>query len=1106
MPKKGKANKAKNTNANAQPMSENRESPPEISEKQSDTEPKAQLHERDLQELRSETPNLAGETEQEPTLEQSEPIEERAVEPQIGSNLSPTNVNENTFAEPANTVGTISSEEHSMDGVERKSESPQMSGAGTAEFPMFQDKGDEKNVEKNMEELTDGITGNTHNGNPLNNSEAQENAVNGTAGDTFSDIANNTQDDAPKVTEETTNDTLNPLNVIPSDQHQDTVNHTESTEEEVPTKPSEPVASDLTEPIQQSTEQPMPIEPSEPTNSIEPKVKPEDTLLETTGFVQVPEPAEKVEPIETVDITEDIVPAELAAPSESKRLEPTETTETIESTGLLKPTMEPEVTDTAPAMSMDPTEPAEPTVSAGTAEPAELAEPVGPIQPTPDPICLGSSPGEGIQATTGQTQSSVGSPNFEPCLSSLSHAIPETETDVFEPQPTHPIAQSTEPNAASPNNRSSSVPHADFSTNSTFPAQSAISSVPRTTPSLSKSSSITSATPVQRAYPIESPILRPRSRSFVLQPQQSKSPLRPVRSPSYAQQATILAQKAAPPTPESISPASRASSTAQRAFQPSQRNSGHIPSNFSNPVSRFQISNSPPAQNAAHSTHKESPALKAASPAPRAFSPPPKIGSPLIPPYHSSMVSAHPQLHQQTIHPAPTMYPNTYPHGPGFATALQSPALSAGFLPPYTQSPYANVPPPPQHLSHSHPYGHQHQYSGYSDPNYSNSLRGFQDPSMINGLGIDSKGFDKGLESKENIPPLDGDGEPLQLLQRIQDAIPDMGRVLHGYKSAKGRLLARETEIKQLQAQNEQAVMRKDFYIEALQSQLRKTTQENAEETHQLKSTIKDLRTEMGNIEKKQNDTANTLVESQKSNRQLSQWRSELESHISSLDNDLKEVQEGHEKEVEKLKEDHADILATQKKELDEAFEGIRAEDTRAHNEALTTREKELFDQQESIKSNYDNQMQQMQQAHDALQANFDSKVTELESIRAELSNMKNGLDAKHKELEDTREAHVNKAEAMGNEFNEQQRQWEEHCGDLKMQVSQKSDELTTNERERERLEGVCENKEQQLRQAIEEMNTTMENMDNDRGKLRRILANLGEVTDIKSSKGDTFL
>lgn len=186
--------------------------------------------------------------------------------------------------------------------------------------------------------------------------------------------------------------------------------------------------------------------------------------------------------------------------------------------------------------------------------------------------------------------------------------------------------------------------------------------------------------------------------------------------------------------------------------------------------------------------------------------------------------------------------------------------------------------------------------------------------------------------------------------------------------------------------------------------------------------------------------------------------------------------------------------------------EGVRAEDKKAYDEALATREKELLALQESMGKDFENQKGQMQQAHDSLQANLDTKVAELESTQAELSTTKADLEAKHAELETTREAHAKKAQAMNDGFNQKQQQWDENRAGLEMQISQKANELFANERERERLEGVCENKEDQLRRAVEEMNATMENMNADCGRLRKTLAGFGEITDIKNSKGDTFL
>jgi len=61
-------------------------------------------------------------------------------------------------------------------------------------------------------------------------------------------------------------------------------------------------------------------------------------------------------------------------------------------------------------------------------------------------------------------------------------------------------------------------------------------------------------------------------------------------------------------------------------------------------------------------------------------------------------------------------------------------------------------------------------------------------------------------------------------------------------------------------------------------------------------------------------------------------------------------------------------------------------------------------------------------------------------------------------------------------------------------------------EREKEALERDDLAREKTLLTAVGDMRRTIDNMENDREKLRKTLQSLGEATDLKSSKGDQFL
>lgn len=991
---------------------------------------------QDLQNHQSENPDLAEERALDATLGEPQPIKEPSTDRTMENDPQLVNINEVGFAEPDAGNPTSTGEEKEAENIQDHPRPSQSSGQETVQSLLPHFEGDKKNLESTI--------------------ETEDNTASGPAVGRSDDMAGEALNNGAQASGDATN-----FEGQVGDQHRDVIDLAENTAQEAPKPDTDepPTSTGITESAKF-------LEPEEPKEQ-------ENASQDLAKSVQIQAPTEEMTSSGVVESTSDIVPAESGAP-----------TEVIEPTGASEPTVRPDDVDTLGSI-----EPEKPTIAAETT--------VEPTRSASNPVMLDFSSEGKAQVTPGHAQPNAGLPIFE-SSSPLPHVSEDTTSASGYSQPIDPA-----PNAALFNSAQSSVPQTT-STSSVFPIQLDGSSVYYSgSPSSNTPSPVTPVSPTQRGHT--------HPHKFVHQPKQSTTPLQPIQLPSPVQPAVIRPQKGAPPTPPFDSSASRAPAFAQQqhTIPSSQTNGASIPNDLVNPLARYQVLASP-IQESTYTTRKASPAPAPSSPALRAYSPlpptenPPVYPHPYPPPdnhhhHHTSMLSARPPLPQHLAHPAPMMHPNSYPPtGAAFGAALQSPAPSAGFLPPYTQSPYANAQPFAQNSPQTHPYNHQRRYSGYPNPNYPNSFQGFQDPSMMSNLGIDSKGTEKGFgnNNKENMPPqTDIDGEPLQLLQRIQDAIPDMGRLLHGYKLVKSQLSSREAELKQLRTQNEQCVMRKDFYIEALQTQLRKTTQENAEETHKLKSTVKGLQEEISNGDEKHKGRDQMLLEAQKSNQQLSQWRSELESHISTLDSDLKEVQEGHEKEIEKLKGDHTSGLAEQKRELEEIFQGIRAEDKKAHDEAFATREQD-----------FETQKLEMQQAYDALQASFDTKAAELESTKTELSTAKADLDAKHAELETTREAHAKEIEILNKGFNQEQQEWEEHRAGLETQISQKADELFANERERERLEGVCENKEEQLRCAIREMNATMQSMDADCGRLKKTLAGFGEITDIKSSKGDTFL
>ncbi|EAU38689.1 conserved hypothetical protein [Aspergillus terreus NIH2624] len=559
----------------------------------------------------------------------------------------------------------------------------------------------------------------------------------------------------------------------------------------------------------------------------------------------------------------------------------------------------------------------------------------------------------------------------------------------------------------------------------------------------------------------------------------------PVPYSSHSPRAASPFSKPASPVPRTHSPLARAISPMEQPASPKEEaalpmDKAASPQQVATPVSRaaspMQQPPSPAPQAASPVPKPASPVQKLVSPVPKSASPVPKISSPLA---RSAYMSPVMSPHASPPPPAPTVPGMSPSVAPSYATAYHSPVMTA--------SPYM-----PQYAYYHHPPPNMPTPRGSIDPPSATSFQALRDLAYANGHGINRKGTMSPPEHEE----------PIELLQRIQDAIPDINRLLDSYKNTKGKLNAREAEFKHLTNQHEQDLMHKDFYIEALQNQMRKTAAESAEESRKLKNTINELRMELGNLEEKRKDFEEKFEDAEKSNEELSARKTELEGEITTLNNNLREAQEAHERELEKQKAEKEEALASQKQELTELFEEIRAEDEKTAAENLEAREKELLGQQEAMKADYEKEKQQMQESHDALQAEYDSKVSELEST-------KTALDDKQKELDDTREQHAKEIESMKNSHEatvaEMNQRWTEEKNDLEKRLTDKIDECAGVERENKKLEEDNLVKEQQLQHAVDGMRTTIDNLDKDCDRLRKTLHSLGEATDLKSTKGDSF-
>ncbi|KAK2749763.1 hypothetical protein FQN55_002999 [Onygenales sp. PD_40] len=454
------------------------------------------------------------------------------------------------------------------------------------------------------------------------------------------------------------------------------------------------------------------------------------------------------------------------------------------------------------------------------------------------------------------------------------------------------------------------------------------------------------------------------------------------------------------------------------------------------------------------------------------------------------------------VRPRPTPPPSYhhYPHASSSPAPIGSPhyAFASPVLNPYA---HAMIPPnaplvdshnmavaspnyhtPLRSSAMDSPYSPFHHTKRASRTSFS---RGFADQYYNPGY---NSGYGPVKEAGPVQPPVvengksssNAEGVSVSLLQRIQSVIPDIGQLVDSYRETQTQLSAREAEHKQIEAQHEQSLMQKEFYIDALQDQLQKNAKEKLEQCTKLKGRINELRLEIGDLQEKHSDTAETLAEVQKENEELTQTREELQREIESLQRAVEEEKAAHAQELEQQKENEKEALDNQKQELEGYFQEIKDADDKLAAEQLQAREKELMDERDALKAEWESEKQELEDAKSALITDYEGK---LESKQADIDAKQGELDAKQAALE----AKQAELEAKQAELDATQAELEARKADLEAKTAEcesKQGELETKQGELDAKQGELDGKEAEVKAKEGEIETMRGELDTKQGEL----------------------
>ena len=349
------------------------------------------------------------------------------------------------------------------------------------------------------------------------------------------------------------------------------------------------------------------------------------------------------------------------------------------------------------------------------------------------------------------------------------------------------------------------------------------------------------------------------------------------------------------------------------------------------------------------------------------------------------------------------------------------------------------------------------------------------------------------------------------LLHRIQSAIPDLHQLLNRYRETSGQLGVREELIRKTEAQQADALKQKEYYIDSLGKQLEITAHKHSAESSKL-------RLEIGNLEEKTRELADSLAASEKSKKELEEAKRSLEAEKAELRGRLSDERELMEREFESWKVASNKDFETQKSKLVDDFERRRKEQEENFQSLSAEMSSRFLKEKESMRNAWSRQKRD-------LEINYDKVRRDLEG---RLSSRLKDLEVARDQERESREAWAREREALVRSWDEERvgmgKGWEEQrqvlmrqhaheMEDMQKKVKQLQDDSTKEataarvalEKENEMLRKGWNADKEKFTKIVGDLKAVTDSLDTEKCRLQKMVETFGEATDLRS-KGDTYL
>jgi len=491
------------------------------------------------------------------------------------------------------------------------------------------------------------------------------------------------------------------------------------------------------------------------------------------------------------------------------------------------------------------------------------------------------------------------------------------------------------------------------------------------------------------------------------------------------------------------------------------------------------------------------------------------------PPPSSSKSSGHPASLQgfpDLEQPQPRYQQTYFANPPAFAPAVpfnSAPADEHHFAPAYPGLHYYPVNHPAGHHMdlHSLPpqvmpayanYSIPPHNPGFSSPSYHIPNRGHSStssrmsmPTEPLPIGQPGSGNMERINSLDSpgLPKQGGEDDPVDLLQRIQSAIPDLHLLVNRYRETSGQLGMSENLIKETEAQKSVALKQKESDIEKLAKEL-----DNVKSKYSAESSK--LRFEISNMEEKQKELQDNVVAEQKS-------KEELQVKHNTLSTELERMQKNFDKEKSRIISDSEDWkrralqdkhaleedMQRQKQLAETTLQGRLADLGRVHAQEKESLKASLARQKKDLETDHSNARQELEKTIDArkkaLEESRRKHAEDRDSWEGERAVLGKGSEEQRKLLTSQ---HHKEVEAM-------RRTQEASEERIRQQVQ---DDTTKLQDQIEKLQAGWDAEKAKFARSMADLKAQAARMDDENKKLQRMADAFGEVTDLRS-RGDPF-